>query len=135
MAGKNKKLEKELEKLKSFKSVNNIIQRSEAENALLYGTSRGDQDPADDEMFETMMAKLVSKGASPSSEKKYLEFVEKSSTEERGERIDKKKKVKLVRNGTGPKIKQHIHAVKTGSKSGSRPGGSRSAKRKSKGRK
>ncbi len=115
MAKNSKKLQEELEKLKRFKSVSDIIQRSEAENALLYSTSRGDQDPADDELFETMMAKLVSKGASP-NERKELEYVEKSSKIEKGERIDKKRKVSLSRNGQKPRIKQHIHAIKSSTK-------------------
>ena len=111
MAKNNKKIQEELEKLKKFKSVSDIIQRSEAENALLYSTSRGDQDPADDELFETMMAKLVSKGATP-TERKELEFVEKSSTVEKGERIEKRKKVSLSKKGGKPSISQHIHAIK-----------------------
>ena len=119
MAKNSKKLREELEKLKRFKSVSDIIQRSEAENALLYSSSRGDQDPADDELFETMMAKLVSKGSAP-SERKELEYVEKSSTVEKGERIEKRKRVSLTRKGGKPKISQHIHAVKSKAKQQSR---------------
>jgi len=98
----------ELEKLKELNAINEVLKKSDIENAALTNTSK-DSETVSDNALDNMLNQLNLDRNS----NKDLEIVESLSSQgKNGSTITKNKHVKIKQTSKGVKVKSKVHVVK-----------------------
>lgn len=113
---KKKKVQEELDSIKRLKSINDIINKANAENTLLYTSSRENE-----YLSDTTVDNLLNKITSDKHENEDIRIVEGLTKESGNERIAKHNVVRIKHAKSGkkkPKATRSVHMkkIKKGSK-------------------
>lgn len=114
-SGKKKKMEEELKQIRRLQSIKDVIDRSSAENTLLYTSSR-----ENDSMSEDVIDNLLNRMSSDREANQDIRVVESLSKESKGRRITKTRSTSIRKGKKGVKVKRSVHAVKSSSKRASK---------------
>ena len=98
----------ELEKLKELNAINEVLKKSDIENAALTNTSK-DSETVSDSNLDNMLDQLNLDRNS----NKDLEIIESLSSQgKNGSSITKSKHIKIKHTSKGVKVKRKVHVIK-----------------------
>ncbi len=105
---RRKRLQKELESIRRIRSINGVIDRSNAENTLLYTSSR-ENEPLSETVVDNLLERITKgKGAEED-----IKIVESLTKEGKDARITKHRHVTISpANRKGARLKRKVHMIK-----------------------